>query len=312
MAAKKGGLGKGLDSLLVNKVGADHTPAKETSNNTTTKKKTAKKEVSETPDTLVKLSQIEPNREQPRKHFDEDSLLELAESIKQYGILQPLLVQKKKDYYEIIAGERRWRAAKLAGLKEVPVIIRDLTEQQIVEISLIENIQRENLNPIEEAQAFRKLMEEFHLKQDEIAERVSKSRTAVTNSMRLLKLSKQVQQMVIDEMISTGHARCLISIEDQELQHQLALRIFDEKLSVRETEKLVRKLLQEKETPEKKKQEQDPVLSAIYADLADQMKRIFGTKVEIHQKNDQKGKIEIEYYSQDELNRLIELIQSIQ
>lgn len=312
MAAKKGGLGKGLDSLLVNKVGADHTPAKETSNNTTTKKKTNKKEVSETPDTLVKISLIEPNREQPRKHFDEDGLLELAESIKQYGILQPLLVQKKKDYYEIIAGERRWRAAKLAGLKEVPVIIRDLTEQQIVEISLIENIQRENLNPIEEAQAFRKLMEEFHLKQDEIAERVSKSRTAVTNSMRLLKLSKQVQQMVIDEMISTGHARCLISIEDQELQHQLALRIFDEKLSVRETEKLVRKLLQEKETPDKKKQEQDPVLCAIYADLADQMKRIFGTKVEIHQKNDQKGKIEIEYYSQDELNRLIELIQSIQ
>lgn len=312
MAAKKGGLGKGLDSLLVNKVGADHTPTKETSNNTTIKKKTNKKEFSETPDTLVKISLIEPNREQPRKHFDEDGLLELAESIKQYGILQPLLVQKKKDYYEIIAGERRWRAAKLAGLKEVPVIIRDLTEQQIVEISLIENIQRENLNPIEEAQAYRKLMEEFHLKQDEIAERVSKSRTAVTNSMRLLKLSKQVQQMVIDEMISTGHARCLISIEDQELQHQLALRIFDEKLSVRETEKLVRKLLQEKETPEKKKQEQDPVLSAIYADLADQMKRIFGTKVEIHQKNDQKGKIEIEYYSQDELNRLIELIQSIQ
>ena len=315
MAAKKGGLGKGLDSLLVNKVNADHssdsTIVKEKS--TTTKKKSTKKE---TPDTMVKLSLVEPNREQPRKHFDEDGinynedgLLELAESIKQYGILQPLLVQEKSGYYEIIAGERRWRAAKLAGLKEIPVIVRNLTEQQIVEISLIENIQREDLNPIEEAQAFRRLMEEFHMKQDEIADRVSKSRTAVTNSMRLLKLSKQVQQMVIDEIISTGHARCLISIEDPELQHQLALRIFDEKLSVRETEKLVRKLLQGDDTSKKK--EKDPVLSAIYADLADQMKRIFGTKVEIHQRNDQKGKIEIEYYSQDELNRLIELIQSI-
>ena len=309
MAAKKGGLGKGLDSLLVNKVNADHssdsTTVKEKS--TTTKKKSTKKETS---DTMVKLSLVEPNREQPRKHFDEDGLLELAESIKQYGILQPLLVQEKSGYYEIIAGERRWRAAKLAGLKEIPVIVRNLTEQQIVEISLIENIQREDLNPIEEAQAFRRLMEEFHMKQDEIADRVSKSRTAVTNSMRLLKLSKQVQQMVIDEMISTGHARCLISIEDPELQHQLALRIFDEKLSVRETEKLVRKLLQENKAPQKKIN--DPVLSAIYADLADQMKQIFGTKVEIHQRNDQKGKIEIEYYSQDELNRLIELIQSIQ
>ncbi|WP_455193664.1 ParB/RepB/Spo0J family partition protein [Eubacterium ramulus] len=309
MAAKKGGLGKGLDSLLVNKVNADHSSDSATvkEKSTTTKKKSTKKE---TPDTMVKLSLVEPNREQPRKHFDEDGLLELAESIKQYGILQPLLVQEKSGYYEIIAGERRWRAAKLAGLKEIPVIVRNLTEQQIVEISLIENIQREDLNPIEEAQAFRRLMEEFHMKQDEIADRVSKSRTAVTNSMRLLKLSKQVQQMVIDEMISTGHARCLISIEDPELQHQLALRIFDEKLSVRETEKLVRKLLQENKAPQKKIN--DPVLSAIYADLADQMKQIFGTKVEIHQRNDQKGKIEIEYYSQDELNRLIELIQSIQ
>ena len=308
MAAKKGGLGKGLDSLLVNKVNKTEATEKPAAASTTTatKKRSTKKE---TPDSMVKISLVEPNREQPRKHFDEDGLLELAESIKQYGILQPLLVQEKNGYYEIIAGERRWRAAKLAGLKEVPVIIRKLSNQQIVEISLIENIQREDLNPIEEAQAYRRLMEEFHLKQDEIAERVSKSRTAVTNSMRLLKLSKQVQQMVSDEMISTGHARCLISIEDQELQHQLALRIFDEKLSVRETEKLVRKLLQGNDTP--KKPEKDPVLSAIYADLADQMKRIFGTKVEIHQKNDQKGKIEIEYYSQDELNRLIELIQSI-
>ena len=302
MAVKRNGLGKGLDSLIPNKT----VKTTEKQANKTQKEKV---KVEKSGETIVKITQVEPNSEQPRKDFDEDALLELADSIKQFGVLQPLLVQKKNDYYEIIAGERRWRAAKLAGLKEVPVIIRKLSNQQIVEISLIENIQREDLNPIEEAQAYRRLMEEFHLKQDEIAERVSKSRTAVTNSMRLLKLSKQVQQMVIDEMISTGHARCLISIEDQELQHQLALRIFDEKLSVRETEKLVRKLLQGDDTP--KKPEKDPVLSAIYADLADQMKRIFGTKVEIHQKNDQKGKIEIEYYSQDELNRLIELIQSI-
>ena len=225
MAAKKGGLGKGLDSLLVNKVNADHssgsTIVKEKS--TTTKKKSTKKE---TPDTMVKLSWWNRIVNSHENILMKMVCLELAESIKQYGILQPLLVQEKSGYYEIIAGERRWRAAKLAGLKEIPVIVRNLTEQQIVEISLIENIQREDLNPIEEAQAFRRLMEEFHMKQDEIADRVSKSRTAVTNSMRLLKLSKQVQQMVIDEMISTGHARCLISIEDPELQHQLALRIF--------------------------------------------------------------------------------------
>ena len=303
MAAR--GLGKGLDSLIPNALGE-----------TKTKKEAVAKAKSEAiteekePQTLVKITKVEPNREQPRKNFDEDALQELADSIKQFGLLQPILVQDRKDYYEIIAGERRWRAAKLAGLKEVPIIVKEFTEQEIVEISLIENIQRENLNPIEEAIAYKRLLKEFHLKQDEIAERVSKSRTAVTNSMRLLKLNSKVQQMVIDEMISTGHARCLISIEDQELQHQLALRIFDEKLSVRETEKLVRKLLQGDDTSKKK--EKDPVLSAIYADLADQMKRIFGTKVEIHQKNDQKGKIEIEYYSQDELNRLVELIQSIQ
>ena len=235
--------------------------------------------------------------------------MELSESIKQYGILQPLLVQDKNGYYEIIAGERRWRAAKMAGLKEVPVIIRNLSDQEIVEISLIENIQRENLNPIEEAQAYKRLMEEFHLKQDEIAERVAKSRTAVTNSIRLLKLSDQVQQMVIDEMLSTGHARCLISIEDHDLQYQIALQIFDQKMSVRETEKLIRKILQNKEnTP---KEEKENTLNYIYEHIAEQMKQIFGTKVQIHQKDKNKGKIEIEYYSQDELNRLLEMMQSI-
>lgn len=171
---------------------------------------------------MVNINKVEPNKEQPRKNFDEDALLELSESIKQFGVLQPLLVVDRKDYYEIIAGERRWRAAKMAGLKKVPVIIKDLTEQEIVEISLIENIQRENLNPIEEAIAYKRLLNEFNLKQDEVAERVSKSRTAVTNSMRLLKLCDKVQQMVIDDMISTGHARALLGITDEEKQYTLA------------------------------------------------------------------------------------------
>lgn len=181
----------------------------------------------------MKINEVEPNRDQPRKNFDEDALLELSDSIKQFGVLQPLLVRKRKDYYEIIAGERRWRAAKLAGVKEVPVIVKEYTDQEILEIGLIENIQRENLNPIEEAIAFKRLLEEFNLKQDEVAERVSKSRTAVTNSMRLLKLSDKVQQMIIDDMISTGHARALLAIDDPELQYTLANKIFDEKLSVR-------------------------------------------------------------------------------
>ena len=224
MAAKKGGLGKGLDSLITDKVSKTVTA------------KTEEKNEKAADGIMVNINKVEPNREQPRKNFDEDALVELSESIKQFGMLQPLIVQDKKDYYEIIAGERRWRAAKLAGLKEVPVIIKNLTEQEVVEISLIENIQRENLNPIEEAFAYKRLLTEFNLKQDEIAERVSKSRTAVTNSMRLLKLDEKVQQMVIDDMISTGHARALLGIEDLEVQYVTAQKIFDEKLSVRETE----------------------------------------------------------------------------
>lgn len=210
MAAR--GLGKGLDALI---------PAGD--------KKITKEENTKGAETVVKITKVEPNRSQPRKNFDEDALQELADSIKQFGLLQPILVQDKGEYYEIIAGERRWRAAKLAGLKEVPVIIRNYSSQEIVEISLIENIQREDLNPIEEAQAYKRLLTEFNLKQDEVAERVSKSRTAVTNSMRLLKLCDGVQQMIIDDMLSTGHARALIPIEDPELQLQLAQRIFDEK-----------------------------------------------------------------------------------
>ena len=259
---------------------------------------------------FIKLTSIEPNRTQPRKNFDEDSLTELAESIKQYGVLQPLLVSKKKDYYEIIAGERRWRAAKLAGLKEVPVIIKELNDQERVEISLIENIQREDLNPIEEAQAYKRLLDEFSLKQDEVAERVSKSRTAVTNSMRLLKLDEKVQQMLIDEMISAGHARALLALPSNEKQAELAMKIFDEKLSVRETERLVKNIL----TPPKKTERviyRDFTQDAIFENLEERMKGILGTKVNIQRKKNNKGKIEIEYYSMEELERITDLLNTI-
>ena len=252
----------------------------------------------------MKISQVGPNKDQPRKQFDEDALMELSDSIKQFGIIQPLVVQEKNGFYEIIAGERRWRAAKMAGLKEVPVIIKNYTDLEIVEISLIENIQRENLNPIEEALAYKRLLEEFHLKQDEVAERVSKSRTAVTNSMRLLKLDNRVQQMVIDDMLSTGHARALLGIEDPELQASTAAKVFDEKLSVREVEKLV-KNIQNGKTEKKKEQ---PVHDFIYQDLEEKMKAAVGTKVIIHQKAKGKGKIEIEYYSPEDLERIMELI----
>lgn len=257
---------------------------------------------------MMKISMIEPNREQPRKKFDEDALQELSESIKQYGILQPLLVSDKKDYYEIVAGERRWRAAKMAGLKEVPVVVKEFSTQEIVEISLIENIQREDLNPVEEAMAYKRLIDEFHLKQDEIAERVSKSRTAVTNSMRLLKLDSRVQQMMVDEMISAGHARAILAISDPEQQYNAAMKVFDEKLSVRETEKLVKSIL----TPTKKKPvASNPTEDAIYESLEEKMKGITGTRVFIHRKKNNKGKIEIEYYSRDDLDRIIDLFESI-
>lgn len=303
MAAKKG-LGKGLDSLIADKVNIKQE----------TKKTKENKPESEHPAdaVMMDINKVEPNREQPRKKFDEDALLELAESIKQFGVLQPLLVQERDSYYEIIAGERRWRAAKLAGVKEIPVIIKKLTEQEIMEISLIENIQREDLNPIEEALAYKRLLTEFHLKQDEVAERVSKSRTAVTNAMRLLKLNEKVQQMVIDEMLTTGHARALLGIEDQEKQYVIAQKIFDEKLSVRDTEKLVKNIQNEKKNKKEEPAKIDPKLEAIYNDLEEQMKGILGTKVSINPRDAKKGKLEIEYYSQDELDRIIDLIRTIQ
>ena len=298
--AKKNGLGKGLDSLITNKVNTAKTT-------TATTKPAVKKDEKVVEGILVNINKVEPNREQPRKNFDEDALLELAESIKQFGVLQPLLVQQKDDYYEIIAGERRWRAAKLANLKEVPVIIKKLTEQEVVEISLIENIQRENLNPIEEAIAYKRLLTEFNLKQDEVAERVSKSRTAVTNSMRLLKLNEKVQQMVIDDMISTGHARALLGIDDLEKQYTIAQQIFDEKLSVRETEKLVKAL----KNPKKEVKKEKPEHTFIYENIEEQIKNIMGTKVSVNQKANGKGKIEIEYYSEEELERIYDLLMTI-
>lgn len=257
----------------------------------------------------LKISKIEPNREQPRKDFNEEQLQELADSIKNYGVLQPLLVQKKENYYEIIAGERRWRAAKIAGLKEVPVVIREYSEQQAVEIALIENVQREDLNPIEEAMAYQRLLQEFHLKQEEIAERVCKNRTTIANSMRLLNLCEEVQQMLIQGVISSGHARALLSVEDPEVQLNLAKKIEKDHLSVREVERMV-KLLGK---PEKKKKEktQDEQLELVFKDLEDRMKTVMGTKVNISRKDKSKGRIEIEYYSEAELERIVELIESI-
>lgn len=295
MAVKRGGLGKGLDSLIPD---TGKVAEKEK------KVKVVEKVVEKPTEIKLKINEVEPNRNQPRQKFDEEALQELAESIRQFGVLQPLIVQKRKDYYEIIAGERRWRAAKLAGLKEVPVVIRDMSEQEIMEISLIENIQRENLNPIEEAAAYKKLLEEFGLKQEEVAERVAKSRTAVTNSMRLLKLDERVQQMVIDGMLTTGHARALLAIEDPEVQFQTAVRVYNEKMSVRDVEKLVKN--QDRKTPEKK--QEDPQQQAVFHDLEERMKLALGTKVSINRKDQKKGKIEIEYYSMEDLERLMDIL----
>ena len=332
MAVKKKGLGRGLDALFPEKPvkPAEKKPEQKTVatneslhqqeegslkasavNSVAESNDTAQAAVVEEPkksEMIVKISKVEPNRTQPRKQFDEDALLELSESIKQFGILQPLLVSDKGDYYEIIAGERRWRAAKLAGLKEVPVIIKEFNDQQVVEISLIENIQREDLNPIEEAMAYKRLINEFKLKQDNIAERVSKSRTAVTNSLRLLKLDERVQQMLIDEMISAGHARAILAITDKDKQTSVAMKVFDEKLSVRETEKLVKHIV---EPPKKTQKPVNTAEDAIYESLEEKMKGIMGTRVFIRRKKNNKGKIEIEYYSRDELERIIELFESI-
>lgn len=297
MAARKGGLGKGLDSLI-----ADRRPVAVKENSNSSAKEEEKAE-NNSP-LMVKLSEVEPNREQPRKYFDEEAMQELADSIKKYGVIQPLLVEKKEKYYEIIAGERRWRAAKIAGLKEIPVVLKELSEQEKMEIALIENIQREDLNPIEEAQAYKRLLDEFHLKQEDVAKSVSKSRSAITNSMRLLKLDERVQNMVAGEELSAGHARALLSISDVEKQYELAQKIVEKGLSVREVEALLKK-----KPAKEEKAETNTAEELIYRNFENNLKEIYGTKVSIKNQKG-KGKIEISYYSVDELERILDMLQS--
>ena len=311
--AKRTGLGKGLGAIFGDEVMESAAEEQEAKHQAKSKKAQEPEKKEEDSDIgkelMVKVTSIEPNREQPRKDFNEEAMEELAESMKVYGVLQPLLVQKKGDYYEIIAGERRWRAAKLAGLKEVPVVIREYTKQQTMEIALIENVQREDLNPIEEAKAYQRLIQEFELKQEEIAARVGKSRVTITNSMRLLKLDERVQEMLIQNQITGGHARALLTVEDGELQYKLAGKIIAENLSVREIEKIV-KSLSKKKNP-KEKNVEDESLALIFRDLEERMKSAMGTKVSINRKDKNKGRVEIEYYSESELERIVELIESI-
>ena len=293
------GLGKGLGRGIGNLIPEETKDEKDV----VVKEVVKEVVVKEPAEVKVRISQVEPNKEQPRKYFDEDALIELSESIKQYGVLQPLLVQKKDNYYEIIAGERRWRAAKLAGVKEIPVVIKDYSDQEVMEIALIENIQREDLNPIEEGQAYQRLIKDYRLKQDEVAEKVSKYRAAITNYLRLLKLDKRVQEMVMEGKLSNGHARTIISIEDGDKQYAIAQKIFDEKLSVREVEKLMR------EQDKKGKQPKElPENDFVYRDLEEKLSKSLGTQVTIKNKSNNKGKIEIQYYSQSELERILEFL----
>ena len=267
-------------------------------------KKNSDKENIETGVIMLRIGEVEPNRDQPRKVFNEDKLHELADSITQHGIIEPLIVVKREDYYEIVAGERRWRASMMAGLTEVPVVIKDYTKQQVVEVALIENLQREDLNPIEEAKAYQQLIEEYNLKQDEVADKVSKSRTTITNSIRLLKLDDAVQDMLVAECITSGHARALLALDDKSLQYEIANKILDEKLSVRETEKLIKQVKNGtygKKTVKKKVFDNQE----IYTSYEEKMKQSVGSKVTINRKDNSKGKIEIEYYSNDELDRIV-------
>ena len=312
MAVKRGlgrGLGKGLDAMIPDRMEDKRQEAELPSKGTEEKPESENRQTGIRYEPMeLSIHEIDPNRMQPRKKFDEDGLMELAESMKQVGVIQPLIVQRNGDRYELIAGERRWRAARLAGLKKVPVVVKEYSEQAIFEIALIENLQREDLNPIEEAQAYQKLIQDYGLKQDEAAERVGKSRVAVTNAMRLLKLDERVQQMLIDEMLTGGHARALLAIEDPDSQYQTAVRVFDEKLSVRETEKLVKRLTETKEPVE----EESSSESYAYQEAEEKMKQIIGSKVSIKRRAKNKGKIEIEYYSNDELERIIDLFDSIE
>ena len=306
MARLKPGLGKGIDALIPSepKNKEKKTQVKEVV------KEVIKEVVKEVPaETILKVTEIEPNRDQPRKKFDEEKINELADSIKQHGVIQPLVVQKKDDHYEIIAGERRWRAAKVANIKEVPVVIKDYSTQEVMEIALIENIQREDLNAIEEAKAYKNLIDEYSLKQEEVAKKVSKSRSQITNVLRLLNLPEQIQDMVIDQELSMGHARAILGLAKQEDMTEVAEKIILNKLSVRETEKLIKKYNANK--PEKKtiiSPEEEIIMDRI----REQMELAVGSKVKISRKSGNKGKIEIEYYSNDDLERLMGLFASIQ
>lgn len=254
----------------------------------------------------VPLNKIKNDNNQPRKAFDSDKIAELTESIRTHGIIQPLILRKcDDDCYIIVAGERRWRAAKMAGLNEVPAIIMDLSEKDVLEISLIENIQRQDLNPIEEALAYKKLLNEFKLTQEDLSKRIGKSRTAITNTMRLLNLDSRVQQYIIEGIITEGHGRALLSIKDSELQYELSQKVIDENLSVRELEKLTRKLLENNN--KRKEEKHSNELNPYYKEIKNQLQNYFGTKVNISNKNN-KGKIEIEYYSEDDLQRILDII----
>lgn len=292
MAPKKG-LGKGLDSMIPKAIQEDKVVTQELEKLGDNKQ-----------ETVVKISMVEPNRNQPRKTFDEEELQSLADSIIQHGLIQPILVVDRKDHYEIIAGERRWRAARMAGLKEIPVLIRDYTEQQIDEISLIENIQRQDLNAIEEAMAYKNMMVKHGLNQEEVAEKVSKNRSTIANALRLLKLSDKIQEMIINREISEGHARALLGLDDTEAQEKIAKKIVSDALSVRDVEKLVKNYGK----PEKEKSKPNKELDVFYKDIAEKLKADLGTKVQISGKGDGTGKIEIEFYSNDELDRIIAMI----
>ena len=308
--AKKG-LGKGLGAIFGEDVVKENKEETEKKAKAKAEAKAAEEMDEKGRILMLKLDLVQPNKEQPRKTFDEEKINELAESIKNYGVLQPLLVQKNDSFYEIIAGERRWRAAKAAGLKEIPAVLKEYSKQEAMEISLIENVQRADLNPIEEALGYKQLIDEFGLTQEEIAVRVAKSRTAITNTMRLLKLDEQIQNMLVQGVITSGHARALLSLEDTQMQLKAAKEILDKKLSVRETERLVKRLQKEASGEKKEEKKKDETLALIYQDLEDRMKSVMGTKVSIHNKDKNKGRIEIEYYSEAELERIVEMIESI-
>ena len=262
---------------------------------------------------MLRLSQVDPNRSQPRQKFEEEALEELADSIRQFGVLQPILVKRNGSRYEIIAGERRWRASRKAGLREIPAIIRDYSNQETVELSLIENIQRENLNPIEEAKAFKRLLDEFGLRQEDLAARVSKSRTAITNAVRLLKLDERVQEMVVDNRISMGHARALIPVEIGEEQYLLACQVYEKKLSVRDVEKLVKKIAKNRAGGQKAgktgpAREKDPALELAYKEIEERLKQSLGTKAAIRHSGNGAGKLEIEFYSNEDLEKIVDLL----